>query len=55
MNNNILIAVDAGKSSCKSVTKIQGKIERNQFNSLNILNSMNNNGGELNGYFSRKG
>jgi plasmid segregation protein ParM len=31
MNNNILIAVDAGKSSCKSVTKIQGKIERNQF------------------------
>ena len=31
MNNNILVAVDAGKSSCKSVTKIQGKIERNQF------------------------
>lgn len=31
MNNNILIAVDAGKSSCKSATKIQGKIERNQF------------------------
>ncbi len=34
---------------------ILNKIERNQFNSLNILNSMNNNGGELNGYFSRKG
>ena len=29
MNNNILIAVDAGKSSCKSVhNKIQGKIEK---------------------------
>lgn len=31
MNNNLLVAVDAGKSSCKSVSKIQGKLERNQF------------------------
>jgi len=31
MNNSLLVAVDAGKSSCKSVAKIQGKIERNQF------------------------
>ena len=31
MKDNILIAVDAGKSSCKAVTKIEGKLERLQF------------------------
>ena len=36
------------------VKYILNKIERNQFNSLNILNLMNNNGGEFNGYFSGK-
>lgn len=36
------------------VKYILSKIERNQFNSLNILKSMNDNGGELDGYFSRK-